>query len=135
MYSYRHFTPGRKSTTAKIIHSDRSKVCMCDTYDKFTVLNNPPNISRGMRIAQTIRTTVGGTTRFGNNYIYQSNYTTNNVLNNDVNNVAIYTNNIANNVEILENININGNNNIPRNRCVEQRAEICRTLNPPRNKF
>ena len=125
MYSYRHFTPGRKSTTAKIIHSDRSKVCICDTYDKFTVLNNLPNISRGMRIAQTIRTTVGGTTRFGNNYIYQPNYTTND-------------NTFLENVNVIVNDNTNGNNvtnNIPRNRCVEQRAEICRTLNPPRNKF
>ena len=121
MYSYRHFTPGRKSTTSKIIHSDRSKVCMCDTYDKFTVLNNLPNISRGMRIAQTIRTTVGGTTRFGNNYTTNNNTFLENV-----------------NVNVIVNDNANGDNvtnNIPRNRCVEQRAEICRTLNPPRNKF
>jgi hypothetical protein len=123
MYSYRHFTPGRKSTTSKIIHSDRSKVCMCDTYDKFTVLNNLPNISRGLRIAQTIRTTVGGTTRFGNNYINQPNYTINDA------------NNEANDVIILENTNVNVPNNVPRNRCIEQRSENCRTLNPPRNKF
>ena len=123
MYSYRHFTPGRTSNTSKIIHSDRSKVCICDTYDKFTVLNNLPNISRGMRIAQTIRTTVGGTTRFGNNYIYHPNYTTND-------------NSFLENVTVNDNTNgDNVTNNIPRNRCVEQRAENCRTLNPPRNKF
>lgn len=130
MYSYRHFTPGRKSTTSKIIHSDRSKVCMCDTYDKFTVLNNLPNISRGLRIAQTIRTTVGGTTRFGNNYINYPNYTTD-YENND----ATYINNIENYAIRLENANATNNTNFLRNRCIEQRAEICRTLNPPRNKF
>jgi hypothetical protein len=96
---------------------------MCDTYDKFTVLNNLPNISRGLRIAQTIRTTVGGTTRFGNNYINQPNYTINDA------------NNEANDVIILENTNVNVPNNVPRNRCIEQRSENCRTLNPPRNKF
>ena len=124
MYSYRHFTPGRKSTTSKIIHSDRSKVCMCDTYDKFTVLNNLPNISRGLRIAQTIRTTVGGTTRFGNNYINYPNYTTNDV--------TTESNNFINDAVILENTNVT---NLLRNRCVEKRSEVCRTFNPPRNKF
>lgn len=119
MYSYRHFTPGRKSTTSKIIHSDRSKVCMCDTYDKFTVLNNLPNISKGMRIAQTIRTSIGGTTRFGNNYIS----VTDNVLTNQTQQMR----DLEQPQVVLP--------NIVQNKCVEWRAENCRTLQPPRNKF
>ena len=70
MYSYRHFTPGKKSNSRNMItytDTNSSVVCMCveDKYDKTTVLNNTPNISGSMRIAQTIRTSIGGTTRFG----------------------------------------------------------------------
>jgi len=76
MYSYRQFTPGKKSEARKIINylslaRDNSKVCKCyqEEYKKNTSNSIANNISNSQRIAQVINSSVGGSTQFGNYYL------------------------------------------------------------------
>jgi hypothetical protein len=77
MYSYKHFTPGRKSGSSKLINynallnTSEKLVCNCyqDEYKKFTSQSSSDNISNTRRIAQTINRTIGGSTQFGNYYL------------------------------------------------------------------
>ena len=83
MYSYKHFTPGRKSAgmnklinynaelaTKKIVSG---VVCNCfaEEYKKFTSQSTVSNTSRAQRISQIVNSTVGGSVQFGNYYIAQ----------------------------------------------------------------
>jgi hypothetical protein len=77
MYSYKHFTPGKKSIgTKKLINYNvvqQEVVCNCfaEEYKKFTSQAPYSNISRAQRISQVINNTVGGSVQFGNYYLGQ----------------------------------------------------------------
>jgi hypothetical protein len=76
MYSYKQFTPGKKSNARKIINylsltRDNSKICQCITeeYKKNTSNTIVSNISNSQRISQVINSSIGGSTQFGNYYL------------------------------------------------------------------
>ena len=78
MYSYKHFTPGRKSSSSKLINYNalidaysKNVVCNCyqEEYKKNTSNSVVNNISNSQRIAQVINSSVGGSTQFGNYYL------------------------------------------------------------------
>jgi hypothetical protein len=85
MYSYRQFTPGKKSNSSKILYITQlnalnpnaeqlSCICIPDKYDKFTVGSDSPStrISNNMRISQIIQANKGGSVQYGNFYLGQS---------------------------------------------------------------
>jgi hypothetical protein len=81
MYSYKHFTPGKKSIgTNKLINYNAALaskkivsgvVCNCfaEEYKKFTSQTTISNTSKAQRIAQTINNTIGGSVQFGSYYL------------------------------------------------------------------
>ena len=76
MYSYRQFTPGNKSNSSRMINyasfsQGKEETCFCvpEKYDKFIRQSNSSNISNNQRIAQTIKSSIGGSTQFGNSYL------------------------------------------------------------------
>ena len=78
MYSYKHFTPGRNANSSKLINYNalidaysKKIVCNCyqEEYKKFTSNSTVNNISNSQRVAQVIKSTVGGSTQFGNYYL------------------------------------------------------------------
>lgn len=78
MYSYKHFTPGKKSSgTRKLINynakTQQDVVCNCfaEESKKFTSQGSNSNTSRAQRISQVINNTVGGSVQFGNYYLGQ----------------------------------------------------------------
>jgi len=70
MYSYREFTPGRKSRCGKLIqYVEHSKPC---TYINSEIINKSflkNNTSNAQRISQIINNSKGGSTQFGNYYL------------------------------------------------------------------
>lgn len=76
MYSYRQFTPGRKSKCGKLIqyvgisnNNINSKPC---TYINSEIINKSflkNNKSSAQRISQVISSSKGGSTQFGNYYL------------------------------------------------------------------
>ena len=75
MYSYKHFTPGNKSLgSTKLIQYQTLKndtvVCGCYRRVSKKFVDRAPNqnVSRAVRIANIVRSTVGGKTHFGNYY-------------------------------------------------------------------
>jgi hypothetical protein len=79
MYSYKHFTPGKKSVGLnKLINynaalTTNGVVCNCfvEEYKKFTSQSTVSNTSRSQRISQIVNSTVGGSVQFGNYYLAQ----------------------------------------------------------------
>jgi hypothetical protein len=79
MYSYKHFTPGKKSIgTKKLINyntalTEQDVVCNCFTeeYKKFSSQSTSSNTSRAQRISQVVQNSVGGSVQFGNYYLGQ----------------------------------------------------------------
>jgi hypothetical protein len=78
MYSYKQFTPGRKSNSSKLIKYNallnaylKKTGCNCyqEEYKKNTSNTTSSNISNSQRIAQVINSSVGGSTQFGNYYL------------------------------------------------------------------
>jgi hypothetical protein len=71
MYSYKHFTPGRKSRCGKLIaFAGVPDLKPCVYVNKeITKKNSFTNISNSQRIAQVINSSVGGSTQFGNYYL------------------------------------------------------------------
>jgi hypothetical protein len=78
MYSYRQFTPGNKSNSSRMINyaalysaQGKEETCFCvpEKYDKFIRQSNSCNISNNQRIAQKIKSSLGGSTQFGNSYL------------------------------------------------------------------
>jgi hypothetical protein len=76
--SYQSFTPGKKSEARKIIkylslssNIDKNKICECykEEQKKFSSQSITPNISNTQRISQILKTSVGGSTQFGNYYL------------------------------------------------------------------
>ena len=66
MYSYKHFAPGKTSDTQKVIQNNGQEcVCRNEIYNKDIRQQNTSNISNKMRIAQHIRSTVGGSIQYG----------------------------------------------------------------------
>jgi hypothetical protein len=73
---YKYFTPGKNSQARKIINylslaKDNNKICQCITeeYKKNTSNSIVSNTSNSQRIAQVIKTSIGGSTQFGNYYL------------------------------------------------------------------
>lgn len=85
MYSYRHFTPGKRANSAKIINyvarlnavlpdsEQLNCVCIPDKYDKTIIGSDSPSIrvSYNTRISQIINYSKGGNTQYGNFYLGQ----------------------------------------------------------------
>ena len=81
MRSYKHFTPGKKSSGLnKLINYNSSPlvtpegvVCNCykEEYKKYTSQSNFSNTSRAQRISQVLNNTIGGSVQFGNYYLGQ----------------------------------------------------------------
>ena len=84
MYSYRQFTPGKKSNSSKIIYITQlnafnpnseqlSCVCIPDKYDKFTVGSDSAStrVSNNIRTSQIVIFSKGGKTQYGNFYLGQ----------------------------------------------------------------
>jgi hypothetical protein len=78
MYSYKHFTPGKKAIgTRKLINynakTQQDVVCNCfvEEYKKFSSQSAYSNTSRAQRISQVINSTIGGSVQFGNYYLGQ----------------------------------------------------------------
>ena len=86
MYSYRHFRPGGRQDTSRIIkyvseynnlYADEGQIntcyCIPDKYDKNTPGSDSPSakVSYATRIAQVIQSTKGGKTQYGNFYLGQ----------------------------------------------------------------
>jgi hypothetical protein len=77
MYSYKQFTPGRKSNSSKLVkyntlidaYLKRGCNCYQEEYKKNTSNTTVSNISNSQRIAQVINSSVGGSTQFGNYYL------------------------------------------------------------------
>ena len=76
MYSYRHFTPGKKSNSSRLVkgytradNNQSSCICVQDTYDKVSVANNLSNVSKQIQHAQMLKFASGGTVRFGNGHL------------------------------------------------------------------
>jgi hypothetical protein len=80
MFSQRQFTPGKKSNSSKLIYytallnaqnPNREILCNCieDKYDKFVSQSNTPNTSYNSLLSQKIKSSVGGSTQFGNYYL------------------------------------------------------------------
>jgi hypothetical protein len=83
MYSYRHFTPGGRTDTTRIINyvasyndvypNSEQLNCYCtpDKYDKNTPSPDSQSmrVSYATRIGQVIRSTKGGKTQYGNFYL------------------------------------------------------------------
>jgi hypothetical protein len=82
MYSYTHFTPGSKKRCSKMINyvsqmnaisPDNIKTCDYSTNEikKPSSQQVSSNISNKQRISQTIISSIGGRTQFGNYYLGQ----------------------------------------------------------------
>lgn len=85
MYPSRHFTPGKKSNSSRVINyvaaynavfpnsQQLDCVCIPDKYDKNTVGSDSPSIkiSNNRRIAQVLTSSKGGKTHYGNFYLGQ----------------------------------------------------------------
>lgn len=81
MYSYKHFTPGKKSIgvrrlinyNAAALLVEKEVVCNCfaQEYKKFSSQSPDSNTSRAQRISQVIGRTTGGSVQFGNYYLGQ----------------------------------------------------------------
>jgi hypothetical protein len=80
MYSYRQFTPGNKSNSSRLINyaalynaqgKEQTCVCVPDKYDKFIRQSNDTNISNNQRVANILKSKVGGSTQFGSYYLEQ----------------------------------------------------------------
>ena len=80
MYSYRQFTPGNKSNSSRMINyaalysaqgKEATCVCIPDKYDKFIRESNSSNISNNQRVANILKSSVGGSTQFGSYYLDQ----------------------------------------------------------------
>jgi hypothetical protein len=75
MYSYRHFTPGKKSNSSRIVkgYTQAETTCACvqDKYDKTSVANNKSNVSKQLQQAHMLKFASGGTVRFGNDHLKQ----------------------------------------------------------------
>lgn len=84
MYSYKHFTPGRKNNTARLIKylSDYNEKygngvninnchCIPDKYDKNTLSTNTliAQIPNSIRKSQVINSSKGGNIQYGNFYL------------------------------------------------------------------
>ena len=83
MYSYNHFTPGSKTRCSKMINyvsqmnaNSNDDIKSCD-YGSSTEIKKQSsqqvssNISNKQRISQTIISSLGGRTQFGNYYLGQ----------------------------------------------------------------
>jgi hypothetical protein len=85
MYSYRHFKPGTRKNTGRMIQyvaeynnysvDGKINTCYCipDKYDKNTPGSDSPSIkvSNAMRLSQLIQSSKGGKTFYGNFYLNQ----------------------------------------------------------------
>ncbi len=74
MYSYRHFTPGKKSNSSRLVkgytqNNQSSCICVQDKYDKTSVANNMSTVSKQLQHAQMLKIASGRTIRFGNGYL------------------------------------------------------------------
>ena len=85
MRSYRHFAPGKRSYSSRVINYTAALnavfpnspqlncVCIPDKYDKTTIGSDSPStrVSYNTRISQVINYSKGGKTQYGNFYLGQ----------------------------------------------------------------
>jgi hypothetical protein len=85
MHPQRKFTPGNNSNTSRIItyvaeynalypnSTQKNCVCIPNKSDKLIVGSDSPStrVSTNIRISQIIRTSLGGSTQYGNFYLGQ----------------------------------------------------------------
>jgi len=83
MYSYRHFRPGGRTNTSRMINyaaefysiNGLTNTCYCipDKYDKNTPGSDSPSakISNATRVSQIIQYSKGGKSQYGNSYLGQ----------------------------------------------------------------
>jgi hypothetical protein len=85
MYSYKHFSPGKRANSYKLINytaqhnnffpdlAPQKCICIPDKYDKNTIGSDSPSqrVSNNVRISQIINYSKGGKTQYGNFYLDQ----------------------------------------------------------------
>jgi hypothetical protein len=84
MHSQRQFTPGKKSSSSRVINyvanynalfPNKKISCLCipDKHNKFVIGSDSPSnkVSNKIRISQIVNSSKGGKTQFGNFYLGQ----------------------------------------------------------------
>jgi hypothetical protein len=83
MKSYRHFTPGKRANSYKLINyvalyneyqpnsQPLNCICIPDKYDKNTIGSDSPStrVANNVRVSQIINYSKGGKTQYGNFYL------------------------------------------------------------------